>query len=86
MFLFRDAAASNNEDKVKPISDAPLFPFWYQLLLTLENSLVAQSNTLDNGERLKFVVDYPRGYEKKVVRPLLYFLCTVCACRSLPLM
>ena len=63
-FLFRDAAASNNEDKVKPISDAPLFPFWYQLLLTLENSLAAQSNTLDNGERLKFVVDYPEGTPK----------------------
>ena len=60
-FLFRDAAASNNEDKVKPISDAPLFPFWYQLLLTLENSLAAQSNTLDNGERLKLVDEYSEG-------------------------
>ncbi|WP_111809589.1 gamma-mobile-trio integrase GmtZ [Aeromonas allosaccharophila] len=62
-FLFRDAAASNNDDKVKPISDTPLFPFWYQLLLTLENRLTTQGNTLNNGDRLKLVVDYPVGVQ-----------------------
>ncbi len=60
-FLFRDASASG-EDKHKPITgDANIAPFWYQLLLALENQLVEQGNTLDNGERLKLVVDYPEG-------------------------
>jgi hypothetical protein len=56
-FLFRDASA---KDKHKPITgDANIGAFWYQLLLTLENQLAEQGNTLDNGERLKLVVDYP---------------------------
>lgn len=38
-----------------------LAPLWYQLLLTLENQLAEQGNALDNGERLKLVVDYPDG-------------------------
>ncbi len=60
-FLFRDASASG-EDKHKPIAgDANIAPFWYQLLLALENQLAEQNNTLDNGERLKLVVDYPEG-------------------------
>lgn len=60
-FLFRDASAKD-EDKYKPITgDANIAPFWYQLLLTLENQLAEQGNTLDNGERLKLVVDYPEG-------------------------
>ncbi|MGO2343193.1 gamma-mobile-trio integrase GmtZ [Vibrio litoralis] len=60
-FLFRDASASG-EDKHKPIAgDANIAPFWYQLLLTLENQLAEQGDTLDNGERLKLVVDYPEG-------------------------
>lgn len=59
-FLFRDAAA-NGEDKYKPIQDiSPAF-LWYRLLLALENHLAEQGNTLDNGERLKLVVDYPEG-------------------------
>ncbi len=40
--------------------------FWYQLLLTLENQLAEQGNTLDNGERLKLVVDYPEGTPESV--------------------
>lgn len=60
-FLFRDATAKNNEDKVKPISGQSLGPFWYQLLLTLENKLNEQGNTLDNGERLKLVDKYSEG-------------------------
>ncbi|HHG3115060.1 MULTISPECIES: gamma-mobile-trio integrase GmtZ [Vibrio harveyi group] len=60
-FLFRDASAKG-EDKSKPIAgDANIAPFWYQLLITLENQLVEQGNTLENGERLKLVVDYPEG-------------------------
>lgn len=59
-FLFRDASAKG-DDKSKPIQDVPLAHFWYQLLLALENQLADQGNTLDNGERLKLVVDYPEG-------------------------
>ncbi|MEZ9666562.1 integrase family protein [Vibrio breoganii] len=59
-FLFRDASAKG-EDKLKPIRYNSLDAFWYQLLLELENQLAEQGNTLDNGERLKLVVDYPEG-------------------------
>ncbi|MFV8450621.1 integrase family protein [Vibrio campbellii] len=63
-FLFRDASAKG-EDKFKPIvGKATLGPFWYQLLLTLENQLAEQGNTLDNGERLKLVIDYPEGHKE----------------------
>ncbi|WP_281189075.1 gamma-mobile-trio integrase GmtZ [Vibrio harveyi] len=63
-FLFRDASAKG-EDKSKPIAgDANIAPFWYQLLITLENQLAERGNTLDNGERLKLVVDYPKGTAK----------------------
>ncbi|PQJ37232.1 integrase [Vibrio campbellii] len=65
-FIFRDASAKG-EDKSKPIAgDANIAPFWYQLLLTLENQLAEQGNTLDNGERLKLVVDYPEGTSEGV--------------------
>ncbi|MGL4581018.1 MAG: gamma-mobile-trio integrase GmtZ [Shewanella xiamenensis] len=59
-FLFRDASAKG-EDKHKPIAFGGIPTFWYQLLLTLENQLAEQGSTLDNGERLKLVVDYPEG-------------------------
>lgn len=60
-FLFRDASAKG-EDRHKPITgDANIASFWYQLLLTLENQLAERGNTLDNGERLKLVVDYSEG-------------------------
>ncbi|WP_347115830.1 gamma-mobile-trio integrase GmtZ [Vibrio cholerae] len=60
-FLFRDASAKG-DDKYKPsYGGVSLAPLWYQLLLTLENQLAEQGNTLDNGERLKLVVDYPEG-------------------------
>ena len=63
-FLFRDASAKG-VDRYKPIAgDANLAPFWYQLMLTLENKLAEQGNTLDNGERLKLVVDYPDGTQE----------------------
>lgn len=58
-FLFRDASAKE-QDKSKPIAgDANIAPFWYQLLFELESQLSEQGNTLDNGKRLKLVVDYP---------------------------
>ncbi|AUL98411.1 integrase family protein [Vibrio vulnificus] len=59
-FLFRDASAKRG-DKQKPISTSAESSFWYQLLLKLENQLAEQGSTLDNGERLKLVVDYPEG-------------------------
>ncbi|UTZ31513.1 integrase [Vibrio campbellii] len=59
-FLFRDASAKG-EDKHKPINYTATDSFWYQLLLALENQLAEQGNTLDNGERLKLVVDYSEG-------------------------
>jgi hypothetical protein len=60
-FLFRDATAKG-DDRTKPIcGGSNLASLWYQLLLALENKLVEQSNTLDNGERLKLIVDYPEG-------------------------
>jgi len=59
-FLFRDASAKG-EDRHKPIQINALKTFWYQLLLELENQLSEQGDELDNGERLKLVVDYPEG-------------------------
>tara|TARA_R110002050_G_C8951563_1_gene513427 strand:+ start:1584 stop:4238 length:2655 start_codon:yes stop_codon:yes gene_type:complete len=59
-FLFRDASAKES-DRSKPIRYSAIDSFWYQLLLTLENQLAEQGNALDNGERLKLVVDYPEG-------------------------
>ncbi|CAK1750639.1 gamma-mobile-trio integrase GmtZ [Vibrio crassostreae] len=58
-FLFRDASAKG-DDKNKPLTgDSNITSLWYQLLLTLENKIAAQGDTLDNGERLKLVIDYP---------------------------
>ncbi|MEZ9133321.1 integrase family protein [Vibrio breoganii] len=71
-FLFREASAKG-EDKSKPIrGDANIAPFWYQLLLRLENQLAEQGNTLDNGERLKLVVDYPEGTVKGAMYTTLF--------------
>ncbi|MEZ9761151.1 integrase family protein [Vibrio breoganii] len=60
-FLFRDASAKKAEDKHKPIRYNATDPFWYQLLLELENQLAERDDTLDNGEPLKLVMDYPEG-------------------------
>lgn len=72
-FLFRDASAKG-EDKHKPITFGGLLTFWYQLLLTLENQLAERGNTLDNGERLKLVVDYPEGTAKGAMVATLFSL------------
>lgn len=63
-FLFRDAAAKG-EDKRKPLRVNATDLFWYQLLFELENNLAEQGHTLDNGERLKLVVDYPDDIKEK---------------------
>ena len=71
-FLFRDASAKG-EDKHKPIQfNSGVKTVWHQLLLTLENQLAEQGNTLDNGERLKLVVDYPQD-TPKTCRVSTYF-------------
>ena len=71
-FLYRDASAKG-EDKSKPIAGkANIAPFWYQLLLRLENQLAEQGNTLDNGERLKLVVDYPEDTAKGAMCTTLF--------------
>ncbi len=57
---------SERGDRSKPILYTAMDTFWYQLLLTLENQLAEQGNTLDNGERLKLVVDYPEGTPESV--------------------
>ncbi|MCQ1061213.1 integrase family protein [Photobacterium sp. ZSDE20] len=58
-FLFREASAKGI-DRAKPIRDDALDPFWYQLLLALENQLTERGYGLDNGERLKLVSEYPK--------------------------
>ena len=59
-FLFRDASAKG-DDKYKIIGTEIIQSLWHKLLLALENRLSEQGDTLDNGERLKLVVDYPEG-------------------------
>ena len=60
-FLFRDPTALG-EDKSKPIDPDSLKRLWYSLLLELENRLFNEGDTLEDGEKLKLVVDY--GKEK----------------------
>jgi hypothetical protein len=59
-FLFREASAKM-DDRTKPIGATGISIIWYQLLLALENHLAEQGNTLDNGERVKLVMDYPES-------------------------
>lgn len=56
-FLFRNPACKDN-DRVKPVADAIIKPFWYILLKKLEDDLFIKGETLENGERLKLVPDY----------------------------
>lgn len=65
-FLFRYASAKG-ADKFKPMNGSQtLASLWYQLLLRLENQLEERGNKLDNGERLKLVVDYPEDKKDAV--------------------
>ncbi|MEZ8306773.1 integrase family protein [Vibrio splendidus] len=63
-FLFRDASAKG-EDKRKPLRVNATDIFWYQLLFELENNLAEQGHILNNGERLKLVVDYLDNTQEK---------------------
>lgn len=61
-FLFRDASSKGRSDRGKPIcGNTNMSSLWYKLLLKLENQLAKQGDKLDDGERLKLVVDYPEG-------------------------
>lgn len=71
VFLFRDASAKG-DDKSKPIPSNSTDAFWYQLLLTLEHQLATQGVTLDNGERLKLIEDYPEGTPKNAMFSTLF--------------
>lgn len=62
-FLFRNPTAQG-DNRCKPTPYNSLDVFWYQLLLTLENNLAQKNNTLDNGERLKLVNDYPASTKR----------------------
>lgn len=70
-FLFRNASAKG-DDRYKPIYAGAFNTFWYQLLLTLENRLAEEGDTLDNGERLKLVVDYPENTKKNLKAATLF--------------
>lgn len=54
-FLFRDATAENREDRRKPICDSVVESLWYKLLVRLEHSCLARSETLDDGTPILFV-------------------------------
>ena len=63
-FLFRNVSYKKG-DRHKPIGgSASYLPMWYQLLLTLEHQLFDKGVKLDDGERLKLVMDYPEGTPK----------------------
>ena len=57
-FLFRSAQAKNPSDREKPITTGIIERNWYQLLLELEERVFQRGVTI-NGQRLKFVSDYP---------------------------
>lgn len=54
-FLFRDAAANEN-DRQKPITDSALDRLWYRLLARLELRCVERDETLDDGTPIQFVI------------------------------
>lgn len=54
-FLFRDATAANDDDRLKPIISAALDRPWYLLLARLEQRCLARDETLDDGTPIQFV-------------------------------
>ncbi|EHK8976601.1 integrase family protein [Vibrio vulnificus] len=62
-FLFRDASASKQEDKIKPIPDGCVILAWYKLLHHLEQVLLASGDTLSDGTKLRLVHDYGEDYK-----------------------
>jgi len=63
-FLMRDASASKQEDREKPIQDFIIVKLWYKLLEQLENNLFDSGESLSNGDKLKLVHEYPDDYKK----------------------
>lgn len=61
-FLFRDASASKEADRLKPIQMTPIFVMWFRLLSELEDQVAARGQTLSDGSRLRFVRTYPDDY------------------------
>jgi hypothetical protein len=54
-FLFRDAAAANDDDRQKPIVAFALDYFWYRLLARLEQRCLARGEMLEGGTPIHFV-------------------------------
>jgi hypothetical protein len=54
-FLFRDAAAANDDDRRKPLTYDALIPIWYKLLARLEQRCLSRDETLDDGTPIQFV-------------------------------
>lgn len=67
-FLFRDASASKQEDRSKPIQDGVVTPVWYKLLRHLEQVLLASGDTLSDGTALRLVHDYGEDHKKTKVK------------------
>lgn len=70
-FLFRQPS-NQGDDRYKPIISDALKSFWYHLLLTLQNQLKEQGDTLKDGSSLKLVENYPEGTEKTAMRATLF--------------
>lgn len=85
-FLFRDASASG-DDKTKPYQDPTLLRLWHKLLYQLENNVAAQGVTLSNGQRLRFVEEYPEGkplyYQTKTLFPMHSLRVSLITCYAL---
>lgn len=62
-FLFRDASASKQEDRSKPIPDLVVAKVWYKLLHQLEQHLLASGDTLSDGTALRLVHEYSEDYK-----------------------
>jgi len=54
-FLFRDAAAANNDNRRKPLIDGALNIIWYRLLARLEQRCLERGETLDDGTPIQFI-------------------------------
>ena len=65
-FLFRNASARKTEDRVNPIIDQSIQPFWYKLLHKLERNFLTSGNILSDGSALKLVHDY--GVDARVLK------------------
>jgi hypothetical protein len=62
-FLFRDASASKQENRTKPVQNNQIGSLWYKLLHQLEQNLLASGDTLSDGTALRLVHDYGEDYK-----------------------